>query len=65
MEDYVVEINAEGARLAHEACHQMMTDMPGRVCWVAGAIGPTNKTTSISPDVNDPGFRAIDFDTPR
>ncbi len=63
MEEYVVEINSEGARLAHEACDQVMDSEPGRTCWVAGAIGPTNKTTSISPDVNDPGFRAIDFDT--
>ena len=63
MEEYVVEINAEGARLAHEACDQAMAAEPGRTCWVAGAIGPTNKTTSISHDVNDPGFRAIDFDT--
>tara|TARA_A100001037_G_scaffold185318_1_gene166001 strand:- start:807 stop:1871 length:1065 start_codon:yes stop_codon:yes gene_type:complete len=63
MEEYVVEINAEGARLAREACQQVMDADAGRVCWVAGAIGPSNKTTSISPDVNDPGFRAIDFDT--
>src|SRR3546814_20061849 len=35
---------------------------PERTCWVTGAIGPTNKTSSISPDVNDPGFRAITFD---
>lgn len=63
MEEYVVEINAEGARLTHEACDQIMDAEPGRTCWVAGAIGPTNKSTSISPDVNDPGFRAIDFDT--
>tara|TARA_A100001037_G_scaffold143559_1_gene129974 strand:+ start:325 stop:1407 length:1083 start_codon:yes stop_codon:yes gene_type:complete len=62
-EEYVVEINAEGARLAHEACDQVMADTPERTCWVAGAIGPTNKTASISPDVNDPGYRAIDFDT--
>ena len=62
-EEYVVEINAEGARLAHEAGDQVMADTPERTCWVAGAIGPTNKTASISPDVNDPGYRAIDFDT--
>src|SRR3546814_15375945 len=35
---------------------------PERTCWVTGAIGPTNRTSSISPDVNDPGFRAITFD---
>lgn len=63
MEEYVVEINFQGARLAHEACDQVMENEPGRTCWVAGAIGPTNKTTSISPDVNDPGYRTIDFDT--
>ena len=63
MEEYVVEINAEGARVANEACDQAMEATPGRTCWVAGAMGPTNKTTSISPDVNDPGYRAIEFDT--
>jgi 5-methyltetrahydrofolate--homocysteine methyltransferase len=39
-----------------------MSKEPGRICWVAGAIGPTNKTASLSPDVNDPGYRAITFD---
>ena len=63
MEECVAEINAEGARLAYEACNHIMDATPGRTCWVAGAIGPTNKTTSISPDVNDPGYRAIDFET--
>lgn len=63
MENYVDVINADGARLAREACDDMMARDPGRTCWVAGAIGPTNRTTSISPDVNDPGYRAIDFDT--
>ncbi len=61
MQDFVDKINVAGARLARKACddHSART---GRPHWVAGAIGPTNKTTSISPDVNDPGFRAIDFD---
>jgi 5-methyltetrahydrofolate--homocysteine methyltransferase len=63
MEEYVAEINSEGSRLANEACDQLMAADPHRTCWVAGALGPTNKTTSISPDVNDPGCRAIDFDT--
>lgn len=63
MEDYVDVINVEGARLACAACEHVMARDPGRVCWVAGAIGPTNRTTSISPDVNDPGYRAITFDT--
>jgi 5-methyltetrahydrofolate--homocysteine methyltransferase len=63
MEDYVDVINVEGARLARTACDDIMARHPDRQCWAAGAIGPTNRTTSISPDVNDPGFRAIDFDT--
>ncbi len=61
-ENYVYEINHTGARLARAAAEATMAAYPGRQCWVAGAIGPTNKTTSISPDVNDPGFRAISFD---
>lgn len=63
MEEYVDVINVEGARLARTACDDMMVRDPARQCWAAGAIGPTNRTTSISPDVNDPGYRAIDFDT--
>lgn len=63
MEDYVDVINVEGARLARMACEEVMAREPRRLCWTAGAIGPTNRTTSISPDVNDPGYRAITFDT--
>ncbi len=62
MEEYVDVINVEGARLAKMACDDVMS-RDGHPRWVAGAIGPTNRTTSISPDVNDPGYRAIDFDT--
>jgi len=62
MQDYVDVINVEGARLARMACDDVMA-RDGRACWVAGAMGPTNKTASISPDVNDPGYRAIDFDS--
>ncbi len=61
-EEHVYEINRTGALLAREAADTTMAATEGRQCWVAGAIGPTNKTTSISPDVNDPGFRAITFD---
>jgi len=61
-QDHVYDINLGGARLAREAAAATMAADAGRQCWVAGAIGPTNKTTSISPDVNDPGFRAITFD---
>ncbi len=61
-EEFVYEINQVGAQLACEAAEAVMAAEPGRHCWVAGAIGPTNKTTSLSPDVNDPGYRAITFD---
>jgi len=56
----VREINLAAARLARAAVDATMA-RDGRPRWVAGALGPTNKTASLSPDVNDPGFRAIDF----
>ncbi|MES2770117.1 MAG: methionine synthase [Bdellovibrionota bacterium] len=56
------ELNRAAARLAKEACIEFMRDNPDRKCYVAGAMGPTNKTASISPDVNNPGYRAISFD---
>ncbi len=62
MEDLVYELNYEGARLAAEACRTVEARDPSRPRFVAGAIGPTNRTASISPDVNNPGFRAITFD---
>ncbi|GJL94959.1 MAG: hypothetical protein DHS20C05_13640 [Hyphococcus sp.] len=61
MEDLAYELNVEGARLAREAADAVST--PDRPRFVAGAIGPTNRTASISPDVNDPGKRNVDFDT--
>lgn len=60
MEDLVVEMNVESARLARESAARHAT--PGKPRFVAGAIGPTPKTASISPDVNDPGARNITFD---
>lgn len=60
MESLAAEIAREGARLARVAA-----DEAGEDKGVAGAIGPTNKTLSISPDVNDPGFREVDFDAVR
>ena len=63
LEDLVVELNRESARIARESADAHST--PDRPRWVAGALGPTNRTLSLSPDVNDPGFRAIDFDTLR
>jgi len=62
MEGLVYELNFEAARLARAAADTCMHKVPGRQCFVAGGIGPTTKTASISPDVNDPGFRNISFD---
>src|SRR4029079_18774165 len=55
------ELNCEGARLAREAANRAASE-DGRPRFVAGALGPTNRTASISPDVANPGFRAITFD---
>ena len=60
MEPYVFDINVEGARVARRAADRAER-ADGKVRWVAGSIGPTTKTASLSPDVNDPGFRAITF----
>jgi len=57
MESLSYEINVAAARLAKEAVKES-----GKEAWVAGAIGPMNKTLSLSPDVNNPGFRALSFD---
>lgn len=59
-EALVREINVESARLARRVADEFAAD--GRPRFVAGAIGPTNKTLSLSPDVNDPGYREIDWD---
>jgi len=61
MESLAYEMNVEGARLAREAA-QIAQARDGRRRFVAGAVGPTNRTASISPDVNNPGFRAVTFD---
>ena len=61
MAEIAYELNVEGARLAREAATAAQ-DEDGRPRFVAGAIGPTNRTASISPDVSNPGFRAISFD---
>ena len=62
MEDLVYELNFAGAKLAREAAQAMEAKTPERPRFVAGVLGPTTKTASISPDVNDPGFRGITFD---
>ena len=60
MESLVRELNEAGAKLAREACDAIAT--PDRPRWVAGVLGPTSRTLSISPDVNDPGARNVTFD---
>ncbi|QNL50412.1 methionine synthase [Olivibacter sp. SDN3] len=62
MESIVYELNYEGARLAKEATIEYTKLTPEKPRFVAGAIGPTNRTASLSPDVNDPGYRAVTFD---
>ncbi|MCF8339192.1 MAG: homocysteine S-methyltransferase family protein, partial [Bacteroidales bacterium] len=61
-EHLIHEINLESARIAAEAAHHFMHDHPGEVKYLAGVLGPTNKTASLSPDVNNPGYRDITFD---
>lgn len=62
MEDYVYELNYESARIAREVADEFTRENPDKPRFVAGSIGPTNRTLSLSPDVNDPGFRAVTFD---
>ena len=61
-EHLVRELNLSSARLAREACDAFTKADPSKPRFVAGALGPTNKTASLSPDVNDPGYRAVHFD---
>ena len=61
-ESCVLDINREAARLARAACEEWTAKTPDKPRFVAGAMGPTNRTLSISPDVNDPSYRAITFD---
>jgi 5-methyltetrahydrofolate--homocysteine methyltransferase len=62
MEDLVYELNFESAKIAKQVAEEITKKEPHKPRFVAGAMGPTNKTASMSPDVNDPGFRAISFD---
>lgn len=62
LEDYVYKINFEGAKIAREVADEFTAKEPNKPRFVAGSVGPTNRTASISPDVNDPGFRNTDFD---
>jgi len=62
-EDFVYEINYQAAKLAAEVANEYTEKFPQKPRFVAGSLGPTNKTASLSPDVNDPGYRAITFET--
>ena len=65
LEALAYELNVEGARLARAAADEWSAKTPERPRFVAGAIGPTNRTLSISPDVNDAAFRTVTFDAVR
>jgi 5-methyltetrahydrofolate--homocysteine methyltransferase len=62
MEELAYEMSYEGARLAREVVDEYNKKTPNKPRFVAGAVGPTNRTASLSPDVNDPGYRAVTFD---
>lgn len=62
MENLVYELNYQSAKLAREVADEFTAKEPNKPRFVAGSIGPTNRTASMSPDVNDPGFRAVTFD---
>lgn len=62
LEDYVYQLNYESAKIAREVCDEFKILSPEKPRFVAGSIGPTNRTASMSPDVNNPGYRAITFE---
>ena len=62
LQDISYELNLEAARLAREVCDEITAQTPQRPRFVAGVLGPTSKTASLSPDVNDPGFRNTSYD---
>ena len=62
LEELAYELSYEGARLAREVADEYTQKNPQKPRFVAGAVGPTNRTASLSPDVNDPGYRAVTFD---
>ncbi|HRO27804.1 MAG TPA: homocysteine S-methyltransferase family protein [Luteimonas sp.] len=65
LEHIVYELNREGARIARECCDAIEARTPDKPRFVIGVLGPTSRTASISPDVNDPGFRNTSFDALR
>lgn len=62
LEDYVYDLNYQSAKIAREVADEFTKKEPHKPRFVAGAMGPTNKTASLSPEVNNPGFRAVTFD---
>ncbi|MCK8516222.1 methionine synthase [Methylonatrum kenyense] len=62
LEELAYELNVEAARLAKASCTAAMAEQPDWPRFVAGALGPTNRTASISPDVNNPGYRNVSFE---
>ena len=62
LEDIAYELNKVSAELARKAADEVMAEHPDRICFVAGGLGPTNRTASMSPDVNDPGYRAVSYE---
>ncbi|MDA0774279.1 MAG: homocysteine S-methyltransferase family protein [Bacteroidetes bacterium] len=62
MESFVYELNYQSAKIAREVADEFSAITPDKPRFVAGSIGPTNRTASMSPDVNDPGYRAVTFD---
>jgi len=61
-EEFVYEMNFAAAKIAKEAADEFTKNNQGKPRFVAGALGPTNRTLTLSPDVNDPGYRAVTFD---
>jgi 5-methyltetrahydrofolate--homocysteine methyltransferase len=62
LEDIVYDLNFESAKIAREVADEFTARNPEKPRFVAGSVGPTNRTASMSPDVNDPGYRAVSFD---
>ena len=63
MEDWVYELNYQSAKIAKEVAAEFSAKNLNKPRFVAGSMGPTNRLASMSPDVNDPGYRNIDFQT--
>ena len=62
LEDAVYDLNYQSAKIAREVADEFTAREPHKPRFVAGSMGPTNRTASLSPDVNDPGYRAVTFD---